>query len=77
MEHMQNYINKIVISDQEQNLNKHKTECGISILFQYLMCILVKFNTFSRSWKPITQFKTFSILLMPRGNPVRWQMKRS
>ena len=49
MEHMQNYINKIVISDQEQNLNKHKTECGISILFQYLMCILVKFNTFSRS----------------------------
>ena len=39
-----------------------------SILFQYLMYILAKFNTFSRSWKTILKFNTFSIL---RGNPVR------
>ena len=37
----------------------------ISILFQYLMHILVKFNTFSRSWKPILKFDTFSILPIP------------
>jgi len=27
------------------------------------------FNTFSRSWKPILKFNTFSILSIPRGNP--------
>jgi len=37
---------------------------------QYLMHILAKFNTFSRSWKPILKFNTFSILSIPRGNPV-------
>jgi len=39
---------------------------GISILFQYLTYILAKFNTFSRSWKPISKLNTFSI---PRGTP--------
>jgi len=39
----------------------------ISKLFQYLMYILAKFNTFSRSWKPILKFNTVLIL---RGNPV-------
>jgi len=32
------------------------------------MCILAKFNKFSRSWKLILKFNTFSI---PRGNPER------
>ena len=48
---------------------------GISILFQCLIGILAKFNTFSRSWKLILKFNTFSILSIPRGNPVenRWK----
>jgi len=41
----------------------------ISILFQYLMYILAKFNTFSRSWKPILKLNTSSILSILRGNP--------
>ena len=41
----------------------------ISILFQYLMYILAKFNTFSRSWKTILKFNTFSLLSILRGNP--------
>ena len=59
-------ICKTVISGKEQNLNKQMAEFGISILFQYFMYILDKFNTFSRSWKPIAQFNTFSL---PRRNP--------
>ena len=31
-----------------------------SILFQYFMYILAKFNTFSRSWKQVSQFDTFN-----------------
>jgi len=31
-----------------------------------------KFNTFSRSCKPIVKFNTFSILSIPRGNPVSY-----
>jgi len=42
-------ICKTVISGKEQNLNKQMAEFGISILFQYFMYILDKFNTFSRS----------------------------
>jgi len=41
----------------------------ISIIFQYLMYILAKFNTSSRSSKPILKFNTFSILSIPGGNP--------
>jgi len=51
---------------KEKKLNKQTDEFGISILFQYFMYILAKFNTFSRSWKLISPFNTFSI---PRGNP--------
>jgi len=39
---------------------------AILILFHFLMHFLANFNTFSRSWKPILKFNTFSI---PRGNP--------
>jgi len=38
--------------------NKQMAEFRISILFQYGMYILAKFNTFSRSWKPTSQFNT-------------------
>jgi len=69
MEHNVKNICRIVISNKEQNLNKQMVEFRISILFRYFMCILAKFNTFSNSWKPISQFKTFSILSIPRGNP--------
>jgi len=41
----------------------------IPILFQYFMYNIAKFNTFSRCWKPISQFNAFSILSIPRGNP--------
>jgi len=44
-------------------------EFRISILFQYFMYILAEFNTFSRSWKPISQFNTFPILSIPREDP--------
>jgi len=39
---------------------------GTSTLFQCFRNILAKFNTFSRSWKAISQFNSFSI---PRENP--------
>jgi len=35
-------------------------EFRISMLFRYFMYILAKFNTFPRSWKPISQFNTFN-----------------
>jgi len=50
---------KAVISDEEQNMNKQMSKCGISILFQYFLYILAKFNT-SRSGIPISQFNTFN-----------------
>jgi len=34
---------------KEQNPNKHMAEFGISILFQYFLCVLEKFNTFAMS----------------------------
>jgi len=33
------------------------------------MYILAKFNSFSRSWKPIAGFNTLSILSTSRGEP--------
>jgi len=48
MEHNAKNICKTFISGKEQNFNKQVTEFGISMLFQYVMCILAKFNTFSR-----------------------------
>jgi len=59
---MQRNICKTVISATEQNLNKQMAKFGISILFQKFMCTLAKFSTFSRFWKPISQFNTFLIL---------------
>jgi len=38
-----------VISGEEQNLNKQIVEFRISILLQYFIYIVAKFNTFSRS----------------------------
>jgi len=38
-----------VISGEGQNLNKEMVEFSISIIFQYFMQILAKFNTFSRA----------------------------
>jgi len=51
---------------QNKNWMNKWLKFGISILSQYLMYILVKFNTFSRSWKPISKLNTFSI---PRVTP--------
>jgi len=58
-------------SCNEQNLNKQTATFRISILFQYFVHILAKFNTFSRSWKLISKFNTFSTLSIPHGNPVQ------
>ena len=49
-----------VISSKEQNLNKQMAEFRISILFQYSMYILAKFNIFSWSWKLISKLNTFN-----------------
>ena len=49
-------IYRTVISVKEQNLNKETVEFRISILFQSLVCISAKFNT-------------FSISSIPRGSP--------
>jgi len=57
---LQKTFGKLSLATKEQNLNKQPAEFGISILFQYFMYILAKFNTFSRSWKPILQFNTFN-----------------
>ena len=61
-----NAKNKTAISGKEQNLNKRMAESAISLLFQYFIYILHKFNTFSRFWISISEFNTFSI---PCGNP--------
>jgi len=58
MEHNAENICRIAISSKEQNLDKQMVEFGISMLFQYFMYILEKLNTFSRSWKPISQFNS-------------------
>ena len=68
MEHCKN-ICKSHISAEEQNLNKRMAaEFGISIL--YVGYILVKFNTFSRSWKSTSQFNTlqYCVAEPPPGN---------
>jgi len=64
-------ICKIIINGKEQNLNKCVAGFEISIVFQYFLCTLAKLNTFSRSWKWISQFytSTFSILLILCRNP--------
>ena len=49
---------RTVVSGEEQNLNKQMAEFRIAILFQYFMYLLAKLNTFSRSWKAISQFST-------------------
>jgi len=64
---MQKTSAELSSAEKEQHFNIEMVEFRISILFQYFMYILAKLNTFSRSWKPIPQFNTFSI---PRGNPV-------
>jgi len=71
MEHNAKNICKTIISGEEQNLNKQMVEFRISILFQYFVYILARFNTISKSWKPILQFNTFSIHTFNtlHGNP--------
>jgi len=56
----------------EQTLNEQLAVFGSFVLFQYFMYILVKFSAVSRSSKPIAQFNTFLIILIPRGNPPCW-----
>jgi len=46
MEHNAKNICRTIISSKEQNLNEQMVEFRISILFQYFMNILAKFNTF-------------------------------
>ena len=53
-------ICKTAISGEEQNLYKQMAEFRISILFQYFIYILAKFNTL-RLWNPISHLSTFSI----------------
>ena len=57
---MRKNICRTVISSKEQNLNKQMAEFRISILFQYSMYILAKFNIFSWSWKLISKLNTFN-----------------
>jgi len=61
LEHNAQNTCRTVRGDQ-QNLNKQMVEFRNLVLFQYLLYILVKFNTFPRSWKPISQFIAYSIL---------------
>ena len=49
-------ICKTVISANEQNLNKQ--------IVDYFIYLAI-FNTFLRSWKPISQFNTFNTLVIP------------
>jgi len=49
MEHNAKIIFITVISAKEQNSNKQMAVFRVSKCFQYLMHILTKFNTFSRS----------------------------
>jgi len=49
MEHNAKNICKTIISGEEQNLNKQMVEFRISILFQYFVYILARFNTISKS----------------------------
>jgi len=62
-------LSSVVKRCKEQNLYKEMVEFRISILFQYSTYIFAKFNTFPRPWKRISQFSTFLILSMRRGNP--------
>jgi len=59
MEHNAKTICKTVISGKEWKVIKGMAKFGISMLFQYFMHILDKFNSFSRSWKPTSQLNTF------------------
>ena len=56
---------RTVISGKLQNLYNQIAEFRISILFQYFMNILAKFNTFSRSWKQISKSNTFNTAWKP------------
>jgi len=46
------------------------------LVFSYFLYILAKFNTFTRSWKPMLKFNTFSILSISRGNPAYYCVRR-
>jgi len=70
MEHNAKNICRNAISGKKTIFEKEMAAFRISILFQYFMCIVANFNTFSRSLKPISQFNIFSLLSIPRGNPV-------
>jgi len=49
MEHNAKNICRTITSGEKQNLNKQMVEFRISILFQYFVYILARFNTFSKS----------------------------
>ena len=61
-------ICKTAISGEEQNLYKQMAEFRISILFQYFIHILAKFNTFKVLKPDFTSQYFFNSI--PRGNPV-------
>jgi len=65
MEHTGKNICKSVISSEKQNLNKLMAEFRISILFQYFMYILTKFNTFLQGLKLISKHNTFNTTWEP------------
>jgi len=50
---------------------------GISILFQYFMNSLVKFNAFSRPWTPILQFNTFNTVWEPWWQHVQQKVENN
>jgi len=49
MEHDAQNIYRTITNGEEQTLNKEMIDFGISIIFQYFMYILAKFNTFTMS----------------------------
>jgi len=72
LEHKGKNTCKIVISGNEQNLvNK-----WVNLEFPYFMCILTKFNTFSKYWKPISQFNTFNTAWEACLNSDTWTTNR-
>ena len=75
------FQNSRITDLQWQRLMFYRLQCWVSAVQRGLswqpsrpprctpVYILANFHTFSRFWKPVSQFKTFSILSIPRGNP--------
>jgi len=71
MEHNAKSICRTLISSKEKKVKKQTAEfLEFPYFLQYFIYILVKFNTFSRSWKPISQFNTFNTVWEPCQHPI-------